>query len=244
MDADALNLLRRAGLNQYESKVYLALNGAGPTSASDLSDLAGIPRPRTYDILDKLSKKGFIAVQPGRPTKFTAVEIKSAFASLKKKHEESFVKGLDELGQIETKLRERMSVAKPSEKPVEDFVWVLKDRGNIYSKIENLIQTAAKSITIATSEKGLRRKIDAHGELLKKARERGVKVKLIAPSHGGKRPDEYGDFIKKEHSQRVAVVDDHVVLFLTPEEHEDKKEVGAWINSPYFADCVRRSLGA
>ena len=48
-------------LNVYETKVWLALLSKGVVSAGETAELSGVPRSRTYDILESLEKKGFIA---------------------------------------------------------------------------------------------------------------------------------------------------------------------------------------
>jgi sugar-specific transcriptional regulator TrmB len=245
MDSEALNLLRRIGLNQYESRVYLSLLHSGPTSASDLSDIASIPRPRTYDVLDKLEKKGFITTQPGRPTKFRAIDIKESFANLRKRKEAELAQEMEDLKRFEDKLVERARAVKAPEKVTTgDYVWVLKDRANIYSKIENMIHGASRDIVLATNERGLKRKLDTHCDALRKARMRGVNVRIISPVSSEaivKRAAECGALVKRDNPHRLVIADDDVLLFLTPDDSE-KTEVGAWIKSPYFAQNLKKML--
>ena len=49
-------------LNVYETKVWLALIGKGSASAGEIAELSGVPRSRTYDVLETLEKKGFAIV--------------------------------------------------------------------------------------------------------------------------------------------------------------------------------------
>ena len=241
MDSDTLYLLRRMGLNQYESKVYFSLLKAGPTSASEIGSLAEIPRPRTYDVLDKLEKKGFITVQPGRPTRFKAIELDEVVKSLKSKKEEELEKAVKEIEEIRDKLAEKIKSTKPEEKVKEEnYVWVIKDRKNLHSKIESLIHSAKRNILITSNEPGLKNKLEAFENALRKAHKRGVKIKVVSPSTNAgltKRLCEFSEFVKKDHNHRMMVIDDDVFLFLTPEPHE--REVGTWIKSPYIADNFR-----
>jgi len=241
MDPEALSLLRRIGLNQYESRVYCSLLNSSSTSATEIGSLADIPRPRTYDVLDKLEKKGFIRVQPGRPTKFKAVGLNEAIAFLKSKREEEFNKKLNEIDEIRERLSEKIKLEKPEEKrEAEDYIWVIKDRKNLYSKIENLIHSAKENILIATTENGLKRKIGSFESALRRACKRGVNIKVVAPAATSdlvKKVCEFAKVEKKEHNHRMMVIDDDVVLFLTPENHD--KEVGTWIKSPYIAENFR-----
>lgn len=241
MDAETLDLLRRVGLNQYESKVYFSLLHGGPTSASEIGGLADIPRPRTYDVLDKLEKKGLIRVQPGRPTRFQAADLREAFEFLKNRKKEQCEKEIGELDGIKSKLVDKIKSAKPSGViDAEDYVWVIKDRKNIHSKIENLIHSAKDNILIAANDATLGHKLDAFETALRKAKRRGVEIKVVSPMKNAdisKKASELAQVVKKEHNHRMMVIDDDVVLFLTPDTHE--KEIGTWIKSPYVAENFR-----
>lgn len=45
-------------LNMYETKVWLALISKGVASAGQIAEMSGVPRSRTYDVLESLEKKG------------------------------------------------------------------------------------------------------------------------------------------------------------------------------------------
>jgi len=241
MDAETLDLLRRVGLNQYESKVYFSLLHEGPTSASEIGGLADIPRPRTYDVLDKLEKKGLIRVQPGRPTRFQATDLKEAFEFLKHKRIEECDNSVQEIDEIKAKLAQKIKGVKPSGTiEAEDYVWVIKERKNIHAKIENLIHSAKESILIAATDASLSHKLDSFENALRKANKRGVDIKIVSPLKDNslaKRASEFAKTVKKDHNHRMMVIDDDVVLFLTPETNE--KEIGTWIKSPYIAENFR-----
>ena len=59
---DFLNKLKALGLNSYEAKLWVALLSVGTSTAGELSDIANVPRSRSYDVLEGLEKKGFIRV--------------------------------------------------------------------------------------------------------------------------------------------------------------------------------------
>ena len=44
-------------LNVYETKVWLALLGKGVASAGEIASISGVPRSRTYDVLEGLEKR-------------------------------------------------------------------------------------------------------------------------------------------------------------------------------------------
>ena len=49
-----LSKLKDFGLNTYESKLWTALLSRGVSTAGELSDIANVPRSRSYDVLENL----------------------------------------------------------------------------------------------------------------------------------------------------------------------------------------------
>src|SRR4030042_6799932 len=76
--------LKDFGLNSYESKVWAALLSRGVSTAGELSDIANVPRSRSYDVLESLEKKGFVIMKFGKPIKFVAVPPEEVLDRVKK----------------------------------------------------------------------------------------------------------------------------------------------------------------
>jgi sugar-specific transcriptional regulator TrmB len=219
---ETLAVLRRLGLNQYESKTYLALLGVDSSSATQLSDMAGIPRPRVYDVLAKLEKKGFVVVNPGRPTKYSGIAVQTAIEALKKQKEEEHEKELEEIEGLEAQLMKAVEVSKPASVE-EETVWVLKNRKNIYAVLQDLIRNAGSHITITTDKQGVKRKKKEIGDALREAEKRGVSVEI------------------KEGHPRIVTVDNHTLVFLN-DGSKPKDDKVAWIKSPYLTDYLKDRL--
>ena len=82
------NLVERVkhflGLNQYETQIWLALLNSGIATAGELAEAAGVPRSRSYDVLESLAKKGLVVIKAeGRPIKYVAVPPEQALENLK-----------------------------------------------------------------------------------------------------------------------------------------------------------------
>lgn len=224
MNKDTLSLLKRLELNQYESKTYLALVNSGAITATKLSDMAEIPRPRVYDVLSNLVKKGFVIAKPTRPTKYRALPLNAAIESLKKRKVKEHEKNIKELETLEEKLAEQFKEKIPDELGEEE-VYVLRGRKNIYSVLGDLIQKANKHVVIASTSEGLERKKREYNMHLRKARDRGVEVMMNEGNH------------------RYAVVDDNAMIFLSG-SRTPKNEEAAWIKSGFVADSMKKMLTA
>src|SRR5574342_495059 len=97
---DFLNKLKDFGLNSYEAKLWTALLSRGVATAGELSDIANVPRSRSYDVLESLEKKGFIIMKLGKPIKYIAVPPEEIVIRVKRKIEDESktqLKALDDL---------------------------------------------------------------------------------------------------------------------------------------------------
>jgi len=67
-------ILKKLGLTQNESKVYLYLNKSWSKKAKEIAHNQKIPRTQTYHLLTALQNKGIVVVISGRITKFAGIE--------------------------------------------------------------------------------------------------------------------------------------------------------------------------
>lgn len=222
VNKETLAVLRRLGLNQYESKTYLALMSTPARTATQLSDVAGIPRPRVYDVLAKLEKRGFVVTKPGRPARYSAVNVSTAIGTLKRERQSELDRELNELEGLEKALSKHLD-SQPAMKSEEGEVFVISDRKNIYSTLEELIKQSKEHIVLSSNREGLARKRKEYGALLHLAQKRGVNVRIV------------------EGPKRAAIVDDHSLLFLN-DGAKGKEDRAAWIQSKFVAGAMREVL--
>src|SRR3989339_703017 len=86
-----LSKLRRYfSLNLYEVKIWTALLSRGVSTAGELSDIANVPRSRSYDVLESLEKKGYFKMKLEKPIKYIAVAPTEVIERVKKNvHEDA-----------------------------------------------------------------------------------------------------------------------------------------------------------
>lgn len=236
--SEIAEILKRLDLNQYESGAYSVLLKKSPLTAGHIADLANIPRSRAYDVLENLAKRGLINMTAGRPARFSALNIDDAFEILKNKKLEDHRKDIAKIEEIKEDIRKKLKDSKQSVS-AGDFIWVLKEGANIYPKLHNLLKDANKQVLIVSTEKGLEKKLCEYGNTLREAKKRGASIKIVGPAS----PDvlknaDFAKVIRRDNTHRAVVVDDHALLFVTPEESE--KEIGILVKSPFFAESIRR----
>ncbi|HEY8743061.1 MAG TPA: helix-turn-helix domain-containing protein [Chloroflexota bacterium] len=80
---DIVDLLRRAGLNQYEAEAYATLLAQGPLTGYELGKRSAVPLSRSYDVLERLTTRGLALVQPGDPPRYLAQPQQQFLAELR-----------------------------------------------------------------------------------------------------------------------------------------------------------------
>ena len=179
-----LKKIKDFGLNSYEAKIWTALLSRGVSTAGELSDIAGVPRSRSYDVLESLEKKGFIIMKIGKPIKYIAIPPEEVVERVKKRitseaQERSKVmehlKASDVLKELNTLHTQGVDMINPSE-----LTGIIKGRNQIYNHLNTMIKNAKKSIVLMTTEEGLIRKHKHLSKSLKKAKEKGVNIKIMA----------------------------------------------------------------
>ena len=93
-------LRRTFDLNLYEVKVWVALLSRGISTAGELSNMANVPRSRTYDVLESLERKGFVVMKLGKPIQYIAVSPKDVVERAKKNVKEDATKRVDQLEKV------------------------------------------------------------------------------------------------------------------------------------------------
>ncbi|MFC1666200.1 TrmB family transcriptional regulator [Nanoarchaeota archaeon] len=169
------------GLNVYETKVWLALLSVGIASAGKIATISGVPRSRTYDVLESLEKRGFAIAKLDKPVKYLGVKPKIILEKLKNNVEKdakdrivslSKIKETEEYEKIMNLYSEGMDPVKKEEVSVS-----LKGKSNISNHLKEVLQNASQEVIICTNAEDMNSKarIFAHTfDLLKKN-----KIKLI-----------------------------------------------------------------
>jgi len=141
------SVLMRLGLNRYEARAYITLLIRGVATASEVSDLSGIPYTRVYDVLSSLESKGFVVSVPGRPMKFQALDPDIALKNLLEIHREKLMNELHALEENVTKAMEVLSRFKPGAREYES---IIRLRGSV--SIRNFIHQLIRKCAIRVAE--------------------------------------------------------------------------------------------
>ncbi len=249
---DFLNKLKDFGLNTYESKLWTALLSRGISTAGELSDIANVPRSRSYDVLESLEKKGFIIMKLGKPIKYVAVPPEEVLERVKKKIAQEAERQSNILEQLKSSeiLSELSMLHSQGIELVEptDLSGALKGRGNLYGHFESMIKSAEHSVDIMTTSEGLIRKAESMKSALQKAKQKNVKVRIAAPlnKQTEKAAKELKDLAEIRNAgdikARFCLVDGKQLLFMLLDDAEvhPTYDSGIWVNTPFFASAMKK----
>jgi sugar-specific transcriptional regulator TrmB len=250
VQSELLNQLKAFGLNTYESKLWMALLSKGVATAGELSDIANVPRSRSYDVLESLEKKGFIMMKLGKPIKYVAVKPSEVLDRVKRKIQEDATtqsnivdkikdsEAFEELKVLHSQGIETIDVA--------DLTGSIKGRVNIYDHLASSIKNAEGSVCVMTTTQGLIRKADALKRFFEKAKRKDVNVRILAPITGEARDAVLilKDSVEIRHTDnikgRFIIVDEKELTFMLMDDQNinSKYDTAVWVNTKFFSSAM------
>jgi len=252
-----MDALKSIGLNLYERKLWLALLARGTSTAGELSEIANVPRSRAYDVLQSLADKGFVVVQTAKPIRYVAIAPEEALERARKKMEEEITETITRIEDLKKSpiMKELNEVFSSGLKLVnpEEMTGALKGKYSVFQQLDTMFRDADKHISIATTPEGLNELFTNHLDVLKKAKERGVHIK-IATSGTEKASEaikalgdiaEIRDVDQKEVpiAGRFFVVDDKQFIFsLTDAKTHSTQDMAVWSKSEHAASDILSPL--
>jgi sugar-specific transcriptional regulator TrmB len=229
-------------LNIYETKVWLALLSKGIASAGEVAEISGVPRSRTYDVLESLEKSGFAIVKLGKPVKYIGVKPKMILEKMKNNVRKSAEDRIQSLGKI--KETEEFSVLEDLYKeginPIkrEDISAALKGKSNISGQLKDILRQAKKDVIICTNAEDFMSKISVFRQTIETLKANKIKVQVALSGD---------DALIKQISTKIGVkvknvpihakffiVDQTEILFYVTDGN-DRDEIAIWLNSEFFS---------
>lgn len=243
-----LTRLREFGLNTYESRLWIALLSRGTSTAGELSDIANVPRSRSYDVLEALQRKGFINVKQGKPIRYVAVppeEVLERRKNIVKEMTEKRIGLINELTSHKL-LSELMSLyQKGSNIGKEQLIATIRGSQNIQHHLESMLKSVTKSISIYATSKSLIPYLNLLVTQLQKAKSRSIDIKIALQinKESAMLVSALSNFAVIKHANKKArlfIVDKKEVLFMLfdSEEIHQSYDIAVWLCSEYLASAL------
>ena len=240
VDVEDIKSLESVDLNTYEVKIWKALLQQGASTAGDLSEEAGVPRSRSYDVLESLEKKGFVIMQLGKPIKYLAIPPKEVFRRLQKNIKRSANQTVDKLDQLkDSEMLKKLKTLYQDDLKTKDASNLLDHHDaprRIVKQLKNLIETAEDTIKIASSETNIYSNT-ALVAPLRHALEKQVEVKLLTnEKHTSTIPQIQVKQHQDEKTDFLLIDDKTAFIFIS--SPNNKNTTGMSISAPFFTESL------
>jgi sugar-specific transcriptional regulator TrmB len=140
-----IETLMKLGLNRYQAKVYIALIQRPVFTASELAEVADIPRARVYDTLESLIDLGFCSKLPGTILRFVAAHPRDAIETLLREQERRAEQARALADELTTIFEESRGEQDPL-----DYIEVLRDNSQINQRLARFENESIREILIFT----------------------------------------------------------------------------------------------
>jgi HTH-type transcriptional regulator, sugar sensing transcriptional regulator len=168
----AVELLQKLGLKEYEAKCLVTLSRLPKATAKEISETSDVPRTRVYDAIRVLESKGLVEIQHSNPQQFRAVPIAEAGETLRQEYEsrtETLVETLEDIEPAQS----------ATDEEITHEVWSLTGGTAIRNRTGQLIDAAGEEIIFIIGREEV--SSDELLEDLRAARGTGIRV-LIGTS--------------------------------------------------------------
>lgn len=243
--------LKNLGLNSYEVKLWVALLSRGTPTAGELSNISGVPKSRSYDVLKSLEEKGFVAAKAGKPIRYSASPPQEVVGKVKQRiqfNANDEIKNLVNLNSSRVAnelvlLYERGAEILKSEYTTSS----LQGKHNIYNHLESIIKYASKSILIFTTQNEFVELVSRLKPVFEKLKSKGVKARILTQINNSTRKyvNELKNFVEIRHSNdksRFYIVDGKEMVFMVMDETQvhPSYDVAVWVNSPLAKEFEKK----
>jgi len=236
-------------LNIYETKVWLSLLTKGIASAGEVAELSGVPRSRTYDVLESLEKRGFAITKIGKPVKYIAVKPTEVIEKMKSnvmQLAQDKVKTLSELRST-SEYTELEQLHTTGIAPIKshEITGAIKGRANVLSRARELLENAQDEVFICTNVSDFEDKSRVLIPTMQKLEKANVKIRLALSGDHDKVKKLNAKFdLKAKHVDTLARIfisdKKEALLMVTPHNSED--DIGVWLNAPFFTSYLAGML--
>ncbi|MBR9681877.1 MAG: TrmB family transcriptional regulator [Candidatus Altiarchaeota archaeon] len=232
------------GTNLYETRLWLALLNHGISTAGELAEAAGVPRSRSYDVLESLSQKGLVIIKAeGRPLKYAAVPPDQAVSNINKFYEMTAEERKDNLTNLKSsKINGQLKeIYKKGEQVMDmsEITGLVRGKNNVFSQLATLLARSMDTAKIMLTGTDVVEINKFYLDAFKDAKGRGSEVKVLVPKNSEVGElSKYANVKQTEHPMtRGMIVDskEAMLMFMDPDEVHHSFDAGVCVASPHIA---------
>ncbi len=235
-DEAAIEGLTQLGLTTYEARVFLGLQKLGSASASEVSEVADVPRSQVYGAAERLEERGLVETRQSTPTVYRPVTLEQARTRLLDRLAETGAETFDYLDTV----RDTRAETEQSE-----AIWLVRGETAVRSRVAELVGVAEERLLYAVADPSMLDEpvLDA----LAVARDEGLTVVVASANPAVREAADEAGFetyrVPEERnpdvgSARVLLVDRRTMMlsvFSSTDVAEGTQEVAFWSVDSAFA---------
>lgn len=239
-EGEAIESLKRLGLSEYESKVFIALQRLGVGTARDIHSLTDVPRSQVYGAAESLEERGLVEVKQSKPMEYRPVSLEEARERLGERFEREKDKAF--------RFLEEARDDSPEEKEEREDFWTVNGSETIDSRIKSLLAEAEERAVYMATENSLVN--DSTEDTLRSLSERG-EVNVYVVSRDPEVRDRFSNSTitcvetpekaeREDRGGRFLMVDSDTVLMtvLTDDGTGNLEETAVWSSGTSFASVI------
>ena len=237
-DEDAIQGLKRLGLTTYEARVFVALQKLASGAASEISDVADVPRSQVYGAAEGLEEHGLVETRQSTPTVYRPVPLEQARRQL-----------LDQLAETGAETFDYLETVSDSAAKEErsESIWLIRGSDVIASRITSIVADADERLLYGADSPVMLE--DELVDALRAAADAGVTVVVasVHPEVLEAVPEPLSTYRVPEERDmdvdtgRLVVADDATILmstYQTGPRAGDSEEVAFWASDSTFATML------
>ena len=238
------NELINFGLTKSQAKVFIYLGKYGSKTASEIAKALQLPRTETYHLVNSLQNMGLVVAELSHPTKYTAMDMREAVATLVKQEQER----IDTLATKEESLSEMWKeipfFAVETDESKSEKMQLLHGTGPITNKIKEMIGSSTEDFKIYGSVSDMLRMY--HADIFDWVESAPTNLKMVV-SPLNKTPEFLTEFesdkikaIPSDSENKCFIVNDkkEVLIFMRNATHPTRQTFAWWSDSETLVDMM------
>jgi len=239
-EGDAVDALKSLGLTTYEARVFVALQKLGAATASEVADIADVPRSQVYGAAEDLEGRGLVDVEQSNPTRYRPVGVEEARERLYRQLRSESDAAFDYLESVRSEYS--------ADEEESEAIWTVRGAANVSARATQLVASAEDSVVYGTDH--VQRLGPSVRDALAEAVDAGVSVTVISETEAvlevarevGARAVAVGQQPTPDMgAERVVMADDDAVLVSVG--GDDGSETAFWSRDTAFATMLSSLLG-
>jgi sugar-specific transcriptional regulator TrmB len=238
------NELINFGLTKSQAKVFIYLGKYGSKTASEIAKALQLPRTETYHLVNSLQNMGLVVAELSHPTKYTAMDMREAVATLIKQEQDK----IDILANKEESLSEMWKeipfFAVETDESKSEKMQLLHGNGPITNKIKEMVGSSSEEIKIYGSVSDLLRMY--HSDVFDWIESASTNLKMVvsplnqSPEFLSEMNSDSIRAIPSNSENKCFVVNDkkEVLIFMRNATHPTRQVFAWWSDSETLVDMM------